>query len=71
MNRVWYWLMGRGIVHEPDDLRPTNPPSNPELLAYLASELVKHKYDLKHIFRLILNSQTYQRSSQHHPVERS
>ncbi|MGA2621327.1 MAG: DUF1549 and DUF1553 domain-containing protein [Thermoguttaceae bacterium] len=64
VNRVWYWLMGRGIVHEPDDLRPTNPPSNPELLAYLAGELVGHKYDLKHIFRLLLTSQTYQRSSQ-------
>ena len=55
--------MGRGIVHEPDDLRPTNPPSNPELLAYLAGELVAHKYDLKHVFRLILTSRTYQRSS--------
>jgi hypothetical protein len=62
-NRVWYWLMGRGIVHEPDDLRPTNPPSNPELLAFLADELVKHKYDMKHLFRLILTSRTYQRSS--------
>ncbi len=62
VNRVWYWLLGRGIVHEPDDLRPTNPPSNPELLAYLAGELVAHKYDLKHIFRLILTSRTYQRS---------
>ncbi len=64
VNRVWYWLMRHGIVHEPDDLRPTNPPSNPQLLAYLAGELVEHKYDLKHIFRLILNSRTYQRSSQ-------
>ena len=34
-NRVWAWLMGRGIIHEPDDIRPDNPPSNPELLAYL------------------------------------
>ena len=33
VNRIWFWLLGRGIVHEPDDLRPTNPPSNPELLA--------------------------------------
>ena len=32
-NRVWSWLLGRGIVHEPDDIRPDNPPSNPELLA--------------------------------------
>ena len=40
VNRVWFWLLGRGIVHEPDDIRPDNPPSNPELLAYLERELV-------------------------------
>jgi hypothetical protein len=64
VNRIWFWLLGRGIVHEVDDMRPTNPPSNPELLAYLESELVGHKYDLKHIFRVVLNSRTYQLSSQ-------
>jgi hypothetical protein len=63
VNRVWSWLLGRGIIHEPDDLRPDNPPSNPELLAYLERELVSAKYDLKHVYRLILNSQTYQLSS--------
>ncbi|MDD4888816.1 MAG: DUF1553 domain-containing protein [Phycisphaerae bacterium] len=62
-NRIWYWLVGRGIVEEPDDLRPTNPPSNPELLNFLAAELVRHAYDLKHIYRLVLNSRTYQLSS--------
>jgi hypothetical protein len=62
VNRVWSWLLGRGIIHEPDDIRPDNPPSNPELLAYLEQELVAAHYDLKHIYRLILNSQTYQRS---------
>jgi hypothetical protein len=62
-NRTWFWLMGRGIVHEPDDLRPTNPPSNPELLDHLAAELVASRYDIKHLFRLILNSRTYQLSS--------
>jgi hypothetical protein len=61
-NRVWYWLIGRGIVEEPDDIRPTNPPSNPELLDYLASELAKHRYDLRWLYRLILNSRTYQLS---------
>ena len=62
-NRVWSWLLGRGIVHEPDDFRPDNPPSNPELLALLERELVAAHYDLKHLYRLILNSQTYQLSS--------
>jgi hypothetical protein len=62
-NRVWSWLLGHGIIHEPDDTRPDNPPSNPELLAYLEQELIAARYDLKHLYRLILNSQTYQLSS--------
>jgi hypothetical protein len=62
-NRVWSWLLGRGIVHEPDDLRPDNPPSNPELLAYLEQELIAARYDLKSLYRLILNSRTYQLSA--------
>ena len=62
VNRVWYWLLGRGIVHEPDDIRPGNPPQNLELLNWLAEELVRADYDLKHVYRLILNSQTYQLS---------
>ncbi len=62
-NRVWYWLLGRGIVHEPDDFRSTNPPTNPELLDYLADEFVRAGYDMKHLFRLVLNSRTYQMSS--------
>jgi hypothetical protein len=62
-NRVWSWLLGRGIIHEPDDIRPDNPPSNPELLAYLEKQLISSRYDVKHLFRLILNSQTYQFAS--------
>ncbi|MCX7597769.1 MAG: DUF1553 domain-containing protein [Armatimonadetes bacterium] len=62
VNRIWAWLFGRGIIHEPDDIRPDNPPSNPELLSYLEKELVAAKYDLRHIYRLILNSRTYQQS---------
>jgi hypothetical protein len=61
-NRVWSWLLGRGIIHEPDDIRPDNPPSNPELLAVLERELVAARYDLKHLFRSILNSRVYQLS---------
>jgi hypothetical protein len=62
-NRVWSWLLGRGIIHEPDDIRPDNPPANPELLGYLERELIAARFDLKQLFRLILNSQTYQLSS--------
>ncbi len=62
-NRVWAWLLGRGIIHEADDIRPDNPPSNPALLAYLERELAGHRYDLRHLYRLILHSQTYQLSA--------
>ncbi len=62
-NRVWAWLLGRGIIHEPDDIRDDNPPSNPKLLAYLQQELIANHYDLKSLYRLILNSRTYQLSS--------
>ncbi|HEX9045590.1 MAG TPA: DUF1553 domain-containing protein, partial [Verrucomicrobiae bacterium] len=59
-NRTWCWLLGRGIVQEPDDFRADNPPSNPELLAYLQRELAGSGFDFKHLCRLILNSKTYQ-----------
>jgi hypothetical protein len=62
-NRVWAWLLGRGIIHEPDDFRTDNPPSNPELLSFLEQELAASHYELKHLYRLILNSRTYQLSS--------
>jgi hypothetical protein len=62
-NRVWSWLLGRGIIQEPDDIRPDNPPSDPKLLALLERDLIASHYDLKHLFRLILNSKTYQLSS--------
>ncbi len=63
VNRIWFWLLGRGIVHEPDDIRPDNPPVNPELLGFLEKELVAARFDLKHVYRLILNSRAYQLSS--------
>jgi hypothetical protein len=61
-NRIWFWLMGRGIIHEADDIRSDNPPQNPELLRYLEKELVASGYDLRHLYRLILNSAAYQLS---------
>jgi hypothetical protein len=62
VNRAWHWLVGRGLVHEPDDIRPDNPPSHPELLAFLERELVAARFDMKHVYRLILESSTYQLS---------
>ena len=63
VNRAWSWLLGRGIVQEPDDFRLDNPPSNPELLAFLENEFVSSGYDFKQLYRLILNSKTYQLAS--------
>ena len=60
VNRAWSWLLGRGIVQEPDDFRADNPPSNPELLAFLEKDFVSSGYDFKQLYRLILNSKTYQ-----------
>lgn len=62
-NRAWSWLMGRGVVQEPDDQRPDNPPSNPALLKFLEQEFAGSHCDLKHLFRVILNSRTFQLSS--------
>jgi len=61
-NRTWSWLMGRGIVHEPDDFGPHNPPSNPELLAFLEEEFNSSRCDMKHLFRVILGSKVFQLS---------
>jgi hypothetical protein len=58
-NRVWAEVMGRGLVDPVDDLRATNPPSNPALLAALGSFLREQKYDLKQLIRVICNSHVY------------
>ncbi len=63
VNRVWRHFLGRGLVEPEDDLRLTNPPTNPELLDALTRDFVQHRFDVKHLIRTILNSATYQRSS--------
>ena len=63
-NRIWFYLMGRGLVDPPDDFRATNPASHPALLDALAEDLVKHRFDARHLIRLIMNSRTYQLSSE-------
>lgn len=64
VNRFWGHFLGRGIVHEVDDLRESNPPSNPELLDALAKDFVAHKFDMKHVIRTIVSSKVYQLSSE-------
>jgi hypothetical protein len=64
VNRFWGYLMGRGLVEPLDDLRATNPASNPELLDALADDFVKSKFDLKRLLKTIFASRAYQLSSQ-------
>jgi hypothetical protein len=63
VNRMWSHLLGRGIVDPVDDLRVSNPPSNEELLDFLAKDFAANGYDFKHLLRLITNSRTYQMDS--------
>ncbi len=62
-NRVWAHFMGVGNVHPVDDIRVSNPASNPELFAELGEKLTEYKFDLKQLVRDICNSQAYQRST--------
>jgi hypothetical protein len=63
-NRIWFHLLGRGIVDPVDDFRDSNPSANDELLEALAKDLASHHFDLKHLIRVIVNSRTYQLSAQ-------
>lgn len=62
-NRIWYHLMGRGVVDPIDDFRSTNPPINAPLLEALTDEFVRHGYRLKPLVRMIMNSHIYQLSA--------
>ena len=64
VNRIWYHLMGRGIVDPIDDFRATNPASHPALLDALTAEFVKSGFSLRHVIRLIMNSRAYQTASE-------
>ncbi|WP_254510013.1 DUF1549 domain-containing protein [Anatilimnocola floriformis] len=61
-NRIWYQVMGRGLVHPVDAHHPANPPANPQVLSLLAAELPELKYDLRAMLREILLTNAYQRS---------
>lgn len=62
-NRIWYHLLGRGLVEPIDDFRATNPAVMPELLDELTRDFVAHGFDLRHLVRTIMNSRTYQLSA--------
>jgi hypothetical protein len=62
-NRLWFVMMGRGLVHPLDLSHQANPPSHPELLDLLAQEFAGHGFDIKWLLRELALSQTYQRSS--------
>lgn len=59
VNRMWGHFFGRGIVEPVDDMRETNPPSNPELLDALAADFRAHKLDMRHIVRTLATSNAY------------
>jgi len=63
VNRYWKHFFNRGLVEPEDDMRDTNPATNPELLDALAKSFVESGYDLKQLARAICSSQTYQLSS--------
>ncbi len=63
-NRVWAHFFGVGIVEPVDDIRVSNPPSNPELFEMLGAKLTEYNYDFKQLVRDICNSHTYQRTTE-------
>lgn len=71
VNRIWYHLMGRGLVDPVDDFRSTNPASHPELLEALCREFVSSGYDMRHLIRVIVASRAYQSDSQPDPTAES
>ena len=62
-NRVWAHMLGRGLVEPVDDVRATNPPSNPELLTALSKNLIDQKYDLRAFLKSVAMSRTYQQAT--------
>lgn len=59
-NRLWYWIMGQGLVSEPDDWAPHNPPVKPKLLDYLTNRFITSGYNMKAFVREILLSVAFQ-----------
>jgi hypothetical protein len=71
VNRYWGYYFGRGLVNPIDDIRATNPASNPQLLDALADDLIAHGYDIKHLLRTIMRSKVYQLGAVAMPASRA
>ena len=63
INRIWYNLMGEGFYNPVDDLGPTRAANSPEILDLVAEQWVRGGYDVRWLFRTILNTEAYQRAS--------
>ncbi len=61
-NRMWSYFIGKGVIDPVDDIRASNPPSNPALLEALTKDFVTHDFDLRYLMRTIVSSRTYQAS---------
>lgn len=61
-NRVWSYFFGRGIIEPVDDIRSSNPPSNPELLDYLTKRFIESEFNVRELMREICASRAYQSS---------
>ena len=66
-NRMWYWVFGKGIVHEPDDWRYDNPPSDPQLLKELTDYFIAQKFDLRALMKKILLSEQFNSADNYTP----
>ena len=66
VNRLWGYLMGVGLIEPLDDIRASNPPTNPQLLEYLTDQFIESGFDTQHVIRLICKSRTYQLSFRTH-----
>jgi hypothetical protein len=62
VNRYWSYFMGRGLIDPVDDIRSSNPATDPELLAALEADFLKGDFDLKRLIHTIVTSHSYQRS---------
>jgi hypothetical protein len=62
VNRMWGYLLGKGLIEPIDDIRAGNPASIPELVSYLEKDFIDHQFDVRHLIRTICRSRVYQLS---------